>query len=132
MAFLPLVMSFLSSRVVQLGLALMLGWGWGYWKADVRWREAYAAERAAREVRYQKELAREAENSRAIAEAATQRVEEDAAVLANLRKQIEDFDRGEANAKDPCVMDDLFVGAAGKLRAPAKRPRPAKITKPPK
>lgn len=132
MPFLPLVMTFLSSRIAQLGLALLLGWGWGYWKADARWRESYAAERAAREVMHQKEVARQAENAREIAAAATQRAEDDASELAKLQKQIDNFDRSQSNVKDPCVMDDLFIDATGKLRQPVKRPRPAKVTRPTK
>lgn len=122
----------LSNRLAQLGLAVMLGWAYGWWSTDASWREYQAKQQAAAEVVHQMELAREAANARAIAEAATKRIEEDTAELIKLQKQVSDYDRGEANAEVPCVMDDRFIDAAHKLRYAPKARRPAKVARPPK
>lgn len=122
----------LSNRLAQLGLAIMVGYGWGWWSTDASWRAYQAKQQAAQEVLHQMELAREAANARAIAEAATRRVEEDTAELSKLRRQVADFDKGETNAKVPCVMDDVFIDAAHKLRFTPKARRPAKVARPPK
>lgn len=132
MPFLPLVMTFLSSRVAQIGLALIVGFVWGWWKTDVSWREHDAKQNAAREAAYRVELAREAQNAAEIAKAATERAASDAAELSKLKQQVADFDKDETHAQNPCTMDDLFVDAARKLRQPARRNRPAKVTRPPK
>lgn len=125
-------LSVISSRIGQVALALVVGYGWGWWKTDAGWRQSVAAERAQLEAKYQAELRRQAENAAEIAKAATQRAEEDAADLAKLQKTVEEFDRSQKNVKDSCAIDDAFHAAASKLRQPASRNRPAKITRPTK
>lgn len=128
----PILLSILSSRASQIVLALLAGYIYGWAVTDSRWRQLLSAEKAQMEAKYQAELRRQAQNAVEIAKAATQRVEEDAAELARLQKQVDDFDKGETHAKDPCLIDDAFHAAAGKLRQPAKPARPAKTTRPAK
>lgn len=122
----------LSNRLAQFGLAVLIGFGWGWWSTDASWRDYVAKQNAAREVLHQMEVAREAANAVEIAKAATQRAEDDAAELSKLKQQVIGFDKGEDHAQNPCIMDDVFVDAARKLRQPARRDRPAKITRPTK
>lgn len=132
MPVLHVLLSVISSRVGQIALALLVGYGWGWWKTDAGWRQSVAAERAELHAKHQAELRRQAENAIEIAKAATQRAEEDAADLAKLQKTIDEFDRSQKNVKDHCVIDDDFHAAVGKLRQPARRNRPAQITRPTK
>lgn len=127
-----IILALLGSRLGQIILAFLIGWGSGWWKTDASWRAYEAKQDAARQVLHQMELAREAQNTVEIAKAATQRAEADAAELEKLHKQIADFDRGEAHAPDPCLIDDRFHDAARQLRQPARRDRPAKVARPPK
>lgn len=126
----PLLYSILSSRVANILVALLVGYGYGWFRTDLGWRRWEAKQEAARQVVRQMELAREAQNAAEIAKAATERAAEDAAQLAKLQKQIDDFDRSQAH--DPCTIDDAFHAAAGKLRQPPRRPHPAKVARPPK
>lgn len=127
-----IALALLSNRLTQLGLAILVGFGWGWANTSARWRDYMAQQDAARRVLHQMEMAREAQNAVEIAKAATQRAEDDAAELAKLKQQVSDFDKGETHAQNPCLMDDVFVDAARKLRQPAHRDRPAKIARPPK
>ena len=127
-----IILAFLGSRLGQIALAFLIGWGSGWWKTDASWRAYTARQDAARQVLHQMELAREAQNTVEIAKAATERAASDAAELSKLKQQVADFDKDETHAQNPCTMDDLFVDAARKLRQPARRNRPAKVTRPPK
>lgn len=132
MPLLPILYGLLSSRIANILIALAVGFGWGWVNTSMRWREYMKQQQAAQQVLHQMELRRQAENAKEIAAAATQRAEDDATLLAKLQKHIDDFDKGEANAKDPCTIDDAFHAAARGLRQPAKPVRPAKVTRPAK
>lgn len=126
------LVAFFASRVGFPAATLLLGLFIGWYTTSKNWQQYEAKQDAARQVLHQMELAREAQNAVEIAKAATQRAEDDAAELVSLQKQVSDFDKGEINAPDPCVMDDLFVGAARQLRQPTARPHRATVTRPPK
>lgn len=127
-----IVLSLIGSRLGQISLAFLIGLTFGWWRTDAGWRIYEAQQNAAWQLAHQAELAREAKNAEEIARAATRRIEEDAVELNELRKQIADFDKGEADAKNPCVIDDAFHNAASKLRARPAPTRRARVTRPPK
>lgn len=127
-----LIVAFLTSRLGQIALVAIVSYGLGWARTDHSWRVWEANQQKIRDYNHQVELAREAENAVEIAKAATERVEEDTVTLSNLQKQVADFDKGEADAKDPCLMDDRMVGASQRLRFVPKPRRPAKVTRPPK
>jgi hypothetical protein len=132
MPILTLALSFLTSRAGPIIIALVAGLFVGWWRTDASWSQWEKGQEALRKYNQQVELAREAQNAVEIAAAATQRAEDDAAELDKLRQQVADFDKGETNAKDPCVIDDRFLDASGKLRQPKPQRHPARVTKPPK
>ena len=121
-----------GSRLANIVLALLVGFAAGWLKNGASWRAWEADQQKIRDYNHQVELAREAQNAVEIAKAATERVEEDEAELAKLRKRVSDFDEGATNAKDPCLMSDRLVGAAERMRQPPHRTIRAKITRPPK
>lgn len=127
-----LIAALLTSRLGQIALAFLIGTGLGWWKTDASWHRYEKEQRAAAEVLHQMELAREAANAVEIAKAATERVEEDQADLVGLQKQLDDFSKDAANAKDPCLMDDRLIDAARRMRQPAPSRHRAKVTRPPK
>jgi hypothetical protein len=129
-AILPILLSIISNRVGQIVAAFIVGGVIGWWHTSSSWRTYEAAQAAAREAAYQVELAREQSNAQEIAKAATQRAEDDAADLAKLHQAVVDFTKDEAHAKDPCLMDDRFLDAAGKLQQPRRAVRPARVTRP--
>ena len=136
--------SFLSSRFGQICLAFVVAWLWSGSRANDHWRAVIASERAAIEAAYRAEVARQAEAAREIAEAATARAEEDAAIERELRARIDDFNAQESSknaqpsrtvgspapACRPCVIDHNFtdvvrhIDAAGARKA--KSPRRAR------
>lgn len=89
------VWAFVSSRFGNICVAFMVAWLWSAHKTNQKWEAYVAAEKAAAEIAYQKEIARQAQVSQEIAAAATQRAEDDTALQAALREQIEDLKNAE-------------------------------------
>jgi hypothetical protein len=121
-----------NSRLGNILLALVVGMGLGWWNTEASWRSWEKDQEKIRSYNQQVELSREANNAVEIAKAATQRAEDDAAAMADLQRQIAEFDKGEKDAKDPCLIDDRFRDAAGKLRQPAPRDRHTPLARPAK
>lgn len=122
--------NFASSRIGQIIIAFCVAWIWSGWRADDHWRSVIAAEKAKQEAAYRAEVSRQEQAAREIAEAATARAEEDAAVADDLRRQIEAFDRQEKTRVEiktvpgkasPCAIDDGFAGVVRSLDLSARK-----------
>lgn len=132
--------SFLSSRFGQICLAFAVAWMWSGANTNARWEASIAAQRAAAEIAYQKELARQAQVTKEIAAAATARAEEDAELERALRAQIQDLENAEPKYETrtitrekvvhgPCAVDDDLVGRMRKLDATAHQSRATRPTR---
>lgn len=106
----PILLAILGSRIAQLALALLVGFGWGWWNTSARWRDYTAKERAAREVMHQMELSRQAKaeaeialSDRSRADAATKAADAMQAEIDLLKK-----DNGDAKGGG-CVIDGDFA-----------------------
>lgn len=134
LAFLQGVWSALSSRFGNICIAFFIGSIWSAYKVNTRWEAVIAAEKAAAEIAYQKEIARQAKVSQEIAAAATQRAEDDAALEMALREQINDLKNAEqSNAPthtitrekvvNSCSVDDDLARRMRQLDATARQTR---------
>lgn len=133
LAVLQGVWAFVSSRFGNICIAFAVAWLWSAHKTNVKWEAYVAAEKAAAEIAYQKEIARQAQVSQEIAAAATQRAEEDMALEAALREQIEDLKNSErsnapAHITTPgkavsCGVDSDLVRRMQHLDATARQTR---------
>lgn len=132
--------TFLSSRFGQICIAFVVAWMWSGAKTNARWEAVIAAQRAAAEIAYQKEIARQAQVTQEIAAAATARAEEDAELEKALRAQIQDLENAEPKYETrtltrekvvhgPCAVDDDLVGRMRKLDATAHQTRVARPTR---
>lgn len=130
--FVSATWSFATSRLGQLILAAAVAYGVGHHRASQACADREAAQRAALERAHQVELAREAEASREIAAAATQRAEEDAATASAQQQIIDRLKSETANVpptKSHCNIDDAFArrvrgfDAADRAPAPPRRAR---------
>lgn len=134
LAFIQGVWSIATSRFGNICIAFLVGSVWANHKANVRWEAVIAAEKAAAEIAYQKEIARQAQVSQEIAAAATQRAEDDMALEAALREQINDLKNAEqSNAPthtitrekvvNSCSVDDDLARRMRQLDATARQAR---------
>lgn len=134
--------SFLSSRFGQIVLAFAIAWGWSGWRADDHWSGVIAAKEAAAAAASRAEVARQERAAIEIAEAATARAEDDAALERELRAQIDAFtaqesqnvspprtikqiifrERAETPSSRNCVIDGAFAGVVRRLDAAGRRP----------
>lgn len=134
--------SFASSRMGQIIIAFAVAWFWSGWRADDHWKAVIAAEKVAAEAAYRAEVARQERAAQDIADAATARAEEGAALERELRAQIEAFnaqesknappprtvkqiifrERVEPPSSRPCIIDGDFTGVVRRLDAAAHRP----------
>lgn len=91
-----LLLTLLGNRIAQLGLALLIGYGWGWWKTDTSWRESVARERAAAEAAYQIEIQRQRAATAEIAAEATQRLEYETTRANDMAARIKELQLAEA------------------------------------
>lgn len=134
------VITFASSRIGQIIIAFCVAWIWSGWKTEDHWRAIIAAEKAAAEAAYRAEISRQEQAAKDIAQAATVRAEEDAALERELRAQIEEFtsqDKPNESTSKPsaavkkdanCVIDHDFSQFVRKLDY-LDRGRKGKVTK---
>lgn len=130
---------FVSSRFGNVCIAFMVAWLWSAHKTNQKWEAYVAAEKAAAEIAYQKEIARQAQVSQEIAAAATQRAEDDMALEAALREQINDLKNAEqtnapAHTTTPgkaanCGVDSDLVRRMQQLDATARKAAPARAAR---
>ncbi len=137
LAFLQGVWSIATSRFGNICIAFIVAWAWSAHKTNQKWEAYVAAEKAAAEIAYQKEIARQAQVSQEIAAAATQRAEDDMALAASLREQINDLKNAEqSNAPthtitrekvvNSCSVDDDLARRMRRLDATASQTRAAR------
>lgn len=139
LAVLQGVWSFVGSRFGNVCIAFMVAWLWSAHKTNQKWEAYVAAEKAAAEIAYQKEIARQAQVSQEIAAAATQRAEDDMALEAALREQINDLKNAEqtnapAHTTTPgkaanCGVDSDLVRRMQQLDATARKAAPARAAR---
>lgn len=139
LAFLQGFWSVISSRFGNICVAFLVAWAWSAHKTNAKWEAYVAAEKAAAEVAYQKELVRQAKVAQEIAKAATVRAEEDADLQAALKAQIEELKNSERPnvqtrtitrdrliTSGPCVIDADLAQRMRKLDATARQTRSAR------
>lgn len=122
-----ILLAVIGSRVGQIALALLVGYGWGWWRTDAGWRDTVAKERAAAEAALQIERARQDAAAREIAAEATRRLAEEQEMTASMRRQIDDLKRSEADAPKTncpaCRVDDDFIRRMRDLDAAGRKTR---------
>lgn len=129
-----ILLAVIGSRIGQIALALLVGYGWGWWRTDAGWRETVSKERAAAEYARQVERVRQEAAAREIAAEATRRLAEEQEMAAAMRRQLDDLKRSEVHAPSKkecpaCRVDDDFVkrmrdlDAAGRKATPSRRAR---------
>ena len=134
-----LALAFAGSRIGQIVIAFVVAWLWSGARTDDHWRGVIATEKASVEAAYRAEVARQEQAAREIAAAATARAEEDAALEAALRQEIEAFAAREKTdaptitqkaASVRCAVDDHFAGLVRQFdRAAHRKARPSRATR---
>lgn len=121
--------SVITSRIGQIAVSFVVAWLWAGWRSDDYWKAKIAAENAAREAAYHKEIIRQEEAARQIAADATARAEDDAKAQEEMRRIIEEFNNKEpiyVEKKVPvpqpsnCHIDSGFADVVRKLDAQAR------------
>lgn len=133
---LSLLWSILTSRVGQICMAALIAGGTGYFKgyehADASWKAEVAQRESAAKQAQADELARELDAHKKIAAAANERADEQAAISAELKRQIDLMAQSEeANDQPPpagapaapCIsrVDPDFAGRVRDLDAAGNR-----------
>lgn len=125
MPFLPIILQVLSSRFTQIALAFGIGWVWSYVDTNNYWNVRIAREKAAAEAVYQAEVSRQKQAAENIAKDATFRAEQDAELVKDLQKQIDEFDQKERvivkTQQLPCVVDRNFADVVRGLKSSPRR-----------
>lgn len=131
--------SLAGSRAGQIVLAFVVAWFWSGSRSDTYWRGVIATEKAAVEAAYRAEVARQEAAAREIAAAATARAEEDTALEAVLRREIEAFSARETTiaptyvekaAAARCAIDDRFSNVVRRFdRAAHRKARPSRAAR---
>ncbi len=131
---------FFSSHIGQLVLVGLVCWFWSAHRTNVKWEARVEADRQAAVAAAKAEETRQADAAREIAEAATDRLAEEQALVRDLQAQIEAFDKEETIADEkpipsgkpsctpavvrPCRVDDAFFRRLQQLDAAAHRRAP--------
>lgn len=113
-------------------MAFLIGWALGWWRTDAGWRVYVAKQQAVAEYAREAERVRQEAAAREIAAEATRRLEQEQAAADDMRRQIDDLKKSEANHAPvkncpACVVDDDYVkrlrllDAAGRAAKPARR-----------
>lgn len=125
-----MLLAIIGSRVGQIGLAFLVGYGWGWFKTDAGWRDTVAKERAAAESALQLERARQDAAAKEIAADATKRLEQEQASADEMRRQIDDLKRSVSDAPKPecpaCRVDGDFARRMRKLDASGRKAKPSR------
>lgn len=117
----PILLALLGSRIAQLTLAAIFGFGWGWWNTSTRWRDYAAKERAAREMMHQMELARQAKAAAEIALADRTRADSATKAADAMQAEIDDLksklgQKGSGNATaGGCVIDGDYLRRVQRL-----------------
>ena len=111
----------IQSRVGQIAAAAIVAWFWSAHETSVKYEKRIAAEKAAIEAAYAKELLRQQYAAKEISEAATRRAEDDAATVKDMQSVIDEYDKKLRETKndkaqtDSCNIDSDFVLGVSKL-----------------
>jgi hypothetical protein len=128
--FWSLAESVLTSRIGQILIAAVVSWFWSANYTSTHWKAVIATEKAAIERAYQEEVIRQQKAAEEIAKAATGRAEQDAQVVSDMQKIIDDYtvklkEKPHVTAKqtqsDACVVDDHFSSVVQQLSTAASR-----------
>lgn len=115
----------LGSRLTQIALAFGIGWVWSYVDTNNYWNVRIAREKAVAEAVYKAEVEREKQAAINIAKDATIRAEQDAEVVKDLQRQIDEFDQKERvivkTQKSPCVIDRNFADIVRGIKPSSRR-----------
>jgi len=125
MPFLPIILQVLSSRFTQIALAFGIGWVWSYVDTNNYWNVRVAREKAVAEAVYKAEVDRQKQAAENIAKDATFRAEQDAELVKDLQKQIDEFDQKERvivkTQQLPCLVDSNFANVVRSLKSSPRR-----------
>lgn len=125
MPFLPIILQVLSSRFTQIALAFIVGWVWSYVDTNNYWNVRIAREKAVAEAVYKAEVDRQKQAAENIAKDATFRAEQDAELVKDLQKQIDEFDQKERvivkTQQLPCLIDSNFANVVRSLKSSPRR-----------
>jgi hypothetical protein len=118
--------SIIVSRIGQMAMVATVAWFWSAHNTSIKYEKIHAAEKAAAESAYLKELIRQQQAAANIAAAATQRAEDDSKVVTNLQDIIADYEnklkeKPNAVKADGCVADSNFVNVVQQLSTAASR-----------
>lgn len=130
---------FFSTHIGQLVLVGLVCWFWSAHRVNLKWEAQIESDRQTALAAAKAEQDRQAAAAREIAEAATDRLAEEQALVRDLREQIEAFDKEETAADEkplprkpscspavvrPCRVDDAFARRVQQLDATAHRHAP--------
>ena len=122
--------SLLQSRAGQLIIVGLVAWFWSAHSTATHWKSVIAQEKAEIERAYKAEVARQQKAAEDIAQAATERADDDARVVADMQAIITNYEKKfkekahvTANKPNPgdCVIDDHFSGVVQQLSSAARR-----------
>lgn len=117
LAIAQIAISVLSSRVAQLVLVFILAFGWGSLRTDQSWKIKIAKQNAAAEAAYKLELERQKAAGAQIQLEAEKRKAEDALVIADMQKIIDEAAANEPKTSQlsPCRIDSSFASIVQRL-----------------
>lgn len=129
--------SFASSTLGQIIISFTVAWLWSGYRTNAHWEAVIAAEKAAAQAAYQKEVIRQQQASSQILADANARAEKEAAIAADLQRQIDEFNAQEPKndqspqpqsqgSKGVCSIDGDFAGVVRRLDATARKGKVAK------
>lgn len=132
--------SFASSTLGQIIISFVVAWLWSAHRTNVHWEAVIAAEKAAAQAAYQKEVIRQQEASAQILADANARAEKEAALSADLQRQIDEFNAQEPKnepilqprpqgSKGVCSIDDGFAGVVRRLDATARKAQTSRTSR---
>lgn len=129
--FKSVALSVIGSRIGQMAIVAAVAWFWSAHDTTIKYEKIMAAQKAAAENAYLKELIRQQQAAADIAAAANQRAEDDSKVVTNLKDIIADYEKEKPNGVkvDGCIADSNFVSVVQQLSTAASRsakaPRPS-------
>jgi hypothetical protein len=123
LAITQIVISVLSSRAAQLVLVFILAFGWGSLRTDQSWKIKIAKQNAAAESAYKLELERQKAAGAQILLEAEKRKNEDALVIADMQKIIDEAAANEPKTSQlsPCRIDNDFSNIVQRIDATSHR-----------
>ena len=124
--------AFASSTIGQIIITFVVAWFWSAHHSNSYWESLIAAEKAAAQAAYQKEVIRQQEAAQQILSDANERAEKEASLAADLQRQIDEFNAQEPKndqdqrpqpsiQKGACSIDGAFAGVVRKFDFSARK-----------